>query len=600
MEDFKYDFGGYATRNNVRCTDGRTILHGAFHSCNGTVVPLYWNHEHNTPDKVLGHALLEERDDGVYAYGSFNDTENGELAKKLVKHKDIVALSIYANQLQHTGHREVCHGIIREVSLVTAGANPKAFIDTVIAHSSDSVEEGIICTYGALDYDSGTIRHSDDKSDSVVTNVEVSNNTKEEEFNMSEQTRNVIDTLEHADTEETVEDVWNTLSEKQKTIVYALIGQAIEDNNDENNKEDNNMSHNVFDQDTPDTALMHADLVNDIFADMGRYGTLSNSALQHGVENLELLFPDAKYVNKDPYMIKREDGWVSKILNGVHHSPFSRIKSLMADITGDEARARGYIKGKFKKEEVFKLLKRATTPTTIYKKQKFDRDDLIDIADTMDFIPFLRAEMRTMLNEEIARACLIGDGRPSGTDDKISEDNIRPIWTDSDLFTVKVPVTVTANTPDSQKAKDFIKAVIKSRKNYKGSGNPTLYTTEDMVTEMLLIEDTTGRTIYESEAKLATTLRVKEIITVPVMEGAHRDVDGDKHDLAGIIVNPADYYVGADKGGQVAMYDDFDIDYNAQKYLIETRISGALVKPYSAMAIEFVTAGGADDGDIGG
>lgn len=579
--DFNYDFGGYATRNDVRCSDGRIIRKGAFHGCDGEVVSLCWNHEHTEPENVLGHALLEERDDGMYAYCSFNDTEKAELAKKLVKHHDIKALSIYANHLQHTGNREVAHGVIREVSLVMAGANPKAFIDTILMHGDGAEEEGIICHYIEPDYDSGSIQHGEnvENEDNVLTN------TKEE--NAMENNENLM----HSESQDgkTVGEIWNTLNEDQKTVVYALIGQALEENTP--NKEDNNMSHNVFDQDDFDTSLQHADMLDEIFADMKQYGTLQNSALQHGVQNLDMLFPDAKNVNTAPYMIKREDSWVSKVLGGTHHSPFSRIKSLMADITGEEARARGYIKGKFKKEEVFKLLKRSTTPTTIYKKQKLDRDDLIDIADTMDFLPFLRSEMRMMLDEEIARAILIGDGRPSGTDDKIPEDNVRPVWTDADLFTVKVPVTITSSTTDEQKAKAFIKSVIKSRKDYKGSGNPTLYTTEDMITELLLLEDGMGRPLYESVAKLATTLRVKEIVAVTVMEGAKRNVDGDLHELAGIIVNLADYYVGADKGGNVTMYDDFDIDYNAQKYLIETRISGALVKPYSAMAIEYVTAG---------
>lgn len=589
--DFNYDFGGYATRNDVRCSDGRIIRKGAFHGCDGEVVSLCWNHEHTEPENVLGHALLEERDDGMYAYCSFNDTEKAELAKKLVKHHDIKALSIYANHLQHTGNREVAHGVIREVSLVMAGANPKAFIDTILMHGDGAEEEGIICHYIEPDYDSGSIQHGEEPANEPTTpDVDQDENNESKEDSTMD---NANDQMMHADasSDKTVGDVFNTLNDEQKTVVYALMAELLE------SKEDNKMSHNVFDQDDIDTSLQHADMLNEIFADMKQYGTLQNSALQHGVQNLDMLFPDAKNVNTTPYMIKREDSWVSKVLGGTHHSPFSRIKSLMADITGEEARARGYIKGKFKKEEVFKLLKRSTTPTTIYKKQKLDRDDLIDIADTMDFLPFLRSEMRMMLDEEIARAILIGDGRPSGTDDKIPEDNIRPVWTDADLFTVKVPVTITSSTTDEQKAKAFIKSVIKSRKDYKGSGNPTLYTTEDMITELLLLEDGMGRPLYESVAKLATTLRVKEIVAVTVMEGAKRNVDGDLHELAGIIVNLADYYVGADKGGNVTMYDDFDIDYNAQKYLIETRISGALVKPYSAMAIEYVTAGAATASD---
>ncbi|MDD2298536.1 MAG: HK97 family phage prohead protease [Fermentimonas sp.] len=567
-----FDFSGWATRNNLKCSDGRTILKDAFKHHNGKTVPLVWNHQHNDPLNILGHALLENRDDGVYAYCKFNETESGKNAKLLVEHGDVSALSIYANQLKQQG-LNVLHGAIRELSLVLAGANPGAFIDAVIRHGEESDEEAIIYTGENI-----SMYHAEDK--------------KEEEKLVKEDSKN-----EKKENEETVADVFETLNEKQKTVVYAMIGQALEENDEPEDNNNNNdskggdkvMKHNVFDKEDTicEDVLSHAD-TEAIFANVKRYGSLRDAVLAHGIENIDYLFPDAQNVTNTPQFIQREMGWVQKVMNGVHHTPFSRIKSIFADITEEDARAKGYIKGSFKKEEVFSLLKRTTTPTTIYKKQKLDRDDVVDITD-FDVVAWLKSEMRVMLDEEIARAALVGDGRLSSSDDKVNEQNIRPIWTDSDLYTIKTPVTVAANATADEKAKAFIRAAIKSRKNYKGSGEPTLYTTEDVLTDCLLMEDTTSRVIYDSVSKLATALRVKEIVTVPVMEDLSRTVASDEYTLMGIIVNLSDYNIGADKGGAVNMFDDFDIDYNAQKYLIETRCSGALTKPYSAIALELTT-----------
>lgn len=568
----KFDFSGWATRNNLKCSDGRTIMKDAFKHNDGQTVPLVWNHQHNDPLNVLGHALLENRDEGVYAYCKFNETESGKNAKLLVEHGDVSALSIYANQLKQQGPN-VLHGAIREISLVLAGANPGAFIDAVIRHGEESDEEAIIYTGENI-----SLHHA---SDDKQADENKEDPKKEEPKN------------EKKEDEETVADVFNTLNEKQKTVVYAMIGQVLEenevpeDNNNEESKGGNEtMKHNVFDKEdtSQKDVLSHSDM-EAIFADVKRYGSLRDAVLAHGIENIDYLFPDAKNVTDTPQFIQREMGWVQKVMNSVHHTPFSRIKSILADITEDDARAKGYIKGNLKKEEVFSLLKRTTTPTTIYKKQKLDRDDVVDITD-FDVVAWLKSEMRVMLDEEIARAALVGDGRLSSSDDKINEQNIRPIWTDADLYTIKAPVTVAADATADQKAKAFIRAAIKSRKNYKGSGEPTLYTTEDILTDCLLMEDTTGRIIYDSVTKLATALRVKEIVTVPVMEDLSRTVESTTYNLMGIIVNLADYNIGADKGGAVNMFDDFDIDYNAQKYLIETRCSGALIKPYSAIAIE--------------
>lgn len=567
----EYDFSGWATRNNIRCSDGRTILKDAFKHNDGQTVPLVWNHDHNDPLNVLGHALLENRDEGVYAYCTFNDTDAGRNAKALVEHGDVTALSIYANQLKQQGPN-VLHGAIREVSLVLAGANPGAFIDSIIRHGEESDEEAIIYTGEELVLEHSQNAIVNDKNpDAIKDNFTPPSGNKER----------------------TVQDVFDTLNEEQKTVVYALIGQALDDSNQNENNEkegNDNMKHNVFDQDQKEkeNVLTHADMET-IISEGKRYGSLKDSFLAHtaqyGIDQIDFLFPDAKNVTNQPDFIKRDDSYVQKVLRGVHHTPFSRIKSTHANITADEARAKGYIKGHLKKEEVFTLLKRTTTPTTIYKKQKMDRDDIIDITD-FDVVAYIKAEMRMMLDEEIARAILVGDGRSTSSDDKIPETNIRPIAKDDDLYTIKAPVAVAKDATEDAIAKAFIRTVIKSRKEYKGSGSPTLFTTEDMLTNCLLLEDNNGRIIYDSVDKLATTLRVKEIVPVEVMEGVTRTVSAKNLPLMAILVNLNDYYVGADKGGAINMFDDFDIDYNQEKYLIETRISGALVKPYSAIAFE--------------
>ena len=572
----EYDFSGWATRNNIRCSDGRTILKDAFKHNDGQTVPLVWNHDHNDPLNVLGHALLENRDEGVYAYCTFNDTDAGRNAKALVEHGDVTALSIYANQLKQQGPN-VLHGAIREVSLVLAGANPGAFIDSIIRHGEESDEEAIIYTGEKLVLEHSQHAIVNDKNlDAIKDNFTPPSGDKKDEKS-----------------EKTVKDVFDTLNEEQKTVVYALIGQALDESNQNENNEkegNDNMKHNVFDQDQKEkeNVLTHADMET-IISEGKRYGSLKDSFLAHtaqyGIDHIDYLFPDAKNVTNQPDFIKRDDSYVQKVLRGVHHTPFSRIKSTHANITADEARAKGYIKGHLKKEEVFTLLKRTTTPTTIYKKQKMDRDDIIDITD-FDVVAYIKAEMRMMLDEEIARAILVGDGRSTSSDDKIPETNIRPIAKDEDLYTIKAPVAVAKDATEDAIAKAFIRTVIKTRKEYKGSGSPTLFTTEDMLTNCLLLEDNNGRIIYDSVDKLATTLRVKEIVPVEVMEGVTRTAGAKNLPLMAILVNLNDYYVGADKGGAINMFDDFDIDYNQEKYLIETRISGALVKPYSAIAFE--------------
>lgn len=577
-----YDFSGWATRNDLKCADGRTIRRDAFKHNDGDVVPLVWNHQHDDPFNCLGQATLENKPEGVYAYCSFNNSESGKQARELVMHGDVKALSIYANHLsQNKRTGDVFHGDIKEVSLVLAGANPGALIEDIIQHSDDDDgdEQAIIYAGGAFDLE---IRHSDIP--------------KEEPMNSDEKLIHADpEPAEENDTEETIGDILSTLNEKQMNAVYAIVGQALEDGgatDDENDDEegDTEVKHNIFDNDTADQSnvLQHADM-EAILADGKRYGSLRESALAHGIDGIDTLFPEPKNLNTPPDWITRKMDWVSKVMSGVHHTPFSRIKSMYADLTADEARAKGYIKGKLKKEQVFTLLKRTTTPTTIYKKQKLDRDDVIDITD-FDVVAWLKTEMRFMLDEEIARAILVGDGRDGSSDDKINEMNIRPIWTDSDLYTIKATVTKKAGATEDDMAKAFIRTAIKSRKDYRGSGEPVLFTTEDMITNCLLLEDTTGRVIYDSIDKLRTVLRVREIIAVPVMEGLTRtDADDSKvHSLMGIIVNLNDYNVGADKGGAVNMFDDFDIDYNAQKYLIETRCSGAMIKPYAAIAIESV------------
>lgn len=573
-----YDFSGWATRNNIKCSDGRTILRDAFKHNDGQTVPLVWNHQHNESANVLGHAVLENREEGVYAYCTFNDTEAGKNAKLLVEHGDVTALSIYANKLKQNGGN-VMHGTIREVSLVLAGANPGAFIDNVIRHGEDCEDEAVIYTGEEL-----VLQHADDQNN---------NNDDKGDAGMDNKG------------EKTIQDVFDTLTEEQKNVVYALIGQALEDQSmaqsglDDDYLEfggDEEMKHNVFEgRETEKENVLSHDAMETILKDAKRYGSLKESFLAHaetyGIKDIEWLFPDAKNVNMPPDFIKRDDSYVQKVMRGVHHVPFSRIKSMHADITADEARAKGYMKGKLKKEEVFTLLKRTTNPCTIYKKQKLDRDDVVDITD-FDVVAWLKMEMRMMLDEEIARAILVGDGRMSDSDDKINEQCIRPIATDADLYCVKAKVSVAAAATEDEIAKAFIRTVIKSRKEYKGSGSPTLFTTEDVLTNCLLLEDKNGRIIYDTVDKLATALRVKEIVTVEVMEGAKTKVETQDKPLMALMVNLVDYYVGADKGGAVNMFDDFDIDYNQQKYLMETRCSGALVKPYSAVAVALDKAQG--------
>ena len=556
----KYDFSGWATKNNLKCSDGRTILKDAFKHNDGQTVPLVWNHQHNDPLNVLGHALLENRESGVYAYCKFNDTEHGRNAKHLVEHGDITALSIYANQLKQKGGN-VEHGTIREVSLVLAGANPGAFIDSIIRHGATSDEEGVIYTGENIE-----LLHSED-------------NKEEDEVAEGK--------------EKTVRDVFDTMNEEQKNVVYALIGQALEGKNVEHSEINQNggedeMKHNVFENEnvkgTNDNELTHSEMQL-ILKDAKRYGSLRESCLQHGIEHIDepgYLFPEFKNLNREPEFVGRDMGWVGKVMSSVHRTPFSRIKSLQADIREEEARALGYMKGNLKKEEVFTLLKRTTDPQTVYKKQKLHRDDVLDITD-FDVVAFIKKEMRMMLEEEIARAILIGDGRLPDSDDKIQDNHIRSIANEEDLYCIKFDVKPAEATPEA-KAKEMIRSALRARKDYKGSGEPTLFTSESVLTEMLLLEDANGRVIYDSVAKLATALRVKEIVTVPVMEGA-QNKDKTKNVL-GIIVNLRDYNVGADKGGAVSMFEDFDIDYNAQKYLIETRCSGALIKPFSAIVLQ--------------
>lgn len=591
-----YDFSGWATRANLKCSDGRTIMKNAFAHNDGQVVPLVWNHQHDDLNSVIGKALLENRDEGVYAYCKFNDTETGQTARLLVKHGDVNSLSIYANQLKQN-MSNVIHGNIRELSLVLAGANPGAYIDSVIMHGEESSEEAIIYNGEEL-----SLYHSEEGA----TVKDILGTLTEEQMNavyyvIGELVGDDEDMTHSDESEEAyVKEVLDTLDDDQRAAVEELIEDVLEDIDDNDDEEyeeyeeyedeesqggQDSMKHNVFDgQETMTGAELSHSQMQSIISDAKRYGSLKESFLAHaddyGIEQIEWLFPEARNVTNQPTFIQRDMGWVTKVMGAVSKNPFSRIKSMFADITEDEARAKGYMKGNYKKEEVFSLLKRTTTPTTVYKKQKLDRDDVVDITD-FDVVSWLKGEMRMMLDEEIARAILIGDGRLNSSDDKIKEDCIRPIVKDEDLFNIKAKVTVKSAATDDEKAKAFIRAAIKARKNYKGSGEPTLYTTEDIVTDCLLLEDTTGRTIYESVQQLATKLRVKEIVIVPVME--NQEVDSKP--LMGVIVNLNDYKVGADKGGAINMFDDFDIDYNQQKYLIETRCSGALVKPYSAITL---------------
>lgn len=575
MDKSKYDFGGWATKNDIVCSDERVIKQDAFKHQDGHTVPLVWNHNHTDIETVLGHALLENRKEGVYAYCSFNETERGKMAKEHVRHGDICALSIYANKLKQNG-KEVIHGDIREVSLVLAGANPGAFIDTIIAHSDDADEEAIIYNPN----EELTLYHSE---------TEKETNTMENETNTTQTQDDVIAMADGNNKEETIQDVFDTMNEKQKAVCYALVAQALEEAENKNSEEGKKMSHNAFEDNNnqttnQDTELLHAEIL-DAIKDGKRMGSMREAFLEHGITDVGNLFPEVKPVSNQPETIKRRDDWVAKVMGAVKHTPFSRVKSTAINITADEARAKGYVKGEQKVSEVVTALKRSTTPTTVYKLQKMDRDDVLDITD-FDVIMWLKNEMRDMLNEELARAFLIGDGRSSDSNDKINEQNIRPILGDNEVYTIAKTLEKESGDDEYVFAKKFIRNVIKSRKEYKGSGNPTMYCTEDLLTDMLLIEDTNGRVIYDSVDKLATALRVKEIVSVPVFENHVRTSGGYDYTLMAIVVNLADYNVGTDRKGEITMFDDFDINYNKYEYLIETRCSGALVKPYSAITFE--------------
>ena len=614
----KFDFGGYATKNDLKCADGRTIRKDAFIDCDGMNVPLVWAHKHDDPARILGHAILENREDGVYTYGSFNDTESGRNAKELVRHGDVRALSIYANQLVQKGG-DVIHGMIREVSLCLAGANPGARIEELsFEHSIDEDCEDFeallfngenIVIEHAEEADSAkeeAVEHTEDNDSANEEVIEHAEKEKKEEAPVAEETKK--------ESEKTVKDVFDSMNEEQKNVVYFMIGQALE--NEKSDEEEKEVSHNLFENNGGNEEyLAHAamtDAIETVIKDGQRYGSLRKSyehhmqeggALAHaidttgltvpdvtnaaykvnpgyGINGLEYLFPEARELNDLPEFIKRDTTWVDFVLNGVKKTPFARVKTTFANITEDEARAKGYLKGKMKKEEFFSLMKRETTPTTIYKKQRFDRDDLIDLAKPQ-VVAWVKTEMRMMLNEELARAILIGDGRLASSDDKIFEDKIRPIVSDENFFTIKETVPTGGGT-DEEIAKNLIKAAVRARKNYKGTGSPLFFTTESWLTEMLLAEDSIGRRLYETKASVAAAMRVRDVVPCELLEN-YTDANG--RELIGIIVNPIDYNVGTDKGGEVNMFDDFDIDYNQFKYLIETRCSGALIKPYSAIAL---------------
>lgn len=584
MAKFDYDCSGWATKANVRCYDGLTIAQDAFRECDGRVVPMVYNHDHGDIGNVIGHCLLENRPGGVYAYAKFNDTDAGKTARACVENGDLNAFSIFANGLQKVG-KTVKHGFIREVSLVLAGCNPGALIDEVIKHSADEDYEG---GEAFIYNDPGlSLTHGMDPDGNPLEELEHSadDGKIQEEAKMAEKETNG----------KTLEDVYNSMTDEQKECCHALVGLAMEEaeggDGEDNGEEDETVKQNVFDKDTHETVLKHSiDEINGIVKTAKSHGTMKQAfedamdadELAHSIDNVEWLFPEDHVLDTPPKIIDRDQTWVGVVMGGVHHIPFSRFKSQFADLTEDDARAKGYIKDNFKKEQVFGLLRRSTSPTTVYKKQKMDRDDVIDIT-SFDVVAWLKQEMRAKLNEEIALAILFGDGRPAASEDKIDENCIRPIYNDQDLFTIKTQVTATGKTVE-EKYKELIKAVLRSRKEYKGSGTPTAFMSEDALTEMLLLEDTIGHPLYADEAALARKLRVAKIVTVPRMEGMKGAKGGD---LACLIVNLTDYTVGADKGGAVSMFDDFDIDFNAMKYLIETRCSGALTTPYSAIAVEF-------------
>jgi len=616
-----YDFSGWATKAGIKCKDGRTIMKNAFAHNDGKTVPLVFNHIHDDISNVVGHAVLEARPEGIYTYGYLNGTSSGKDAKEQLRHGDIKYLSIYANHLTERSNGEVLHGDIKEVSLVLAGANPGAMIDVpYIEHGEDMDDfEGIIYTdeelYLAHSEDDGKKKKKrppfeeedtededidDEEDEDIDSNEPTSESDEDETEDDEEEEKKRKKTMKHSDNEKTVQDVVNTMNEEQKKALFFIISQLSNDDKKEEGEEDD-MKHNVFDADTRQGGYLSHDDMAQIFADAKRIGSLKDAVEEHqidgvlahddddmpdpmtatyGIDRIDWLFPEAKMVTgMPPEFIKRKTEWVSDVMGNVHKTPFSRIKSMYANITMDEARAKGYLKGHLKKEEVFTLLRRTTDPQTIYKKQKLDRDDIIDITD-FDVVSWIKSEMRMMLDEELARAFLVGDGRSTADEDHISHDHIRPIYTDKALYSIRVDVPKGGDNMET--AKNMIDAAIRGRKEYKGSGQPTLYTTEDWVTEMLLLEDGIGHKLYKSEQELATTMRVSKIVTVPVMENQSYD----NKDLCGIIVNLKDYNVGADKGGAVNMFDDFDIDYNQYKYLIETRCSGALIRPYSAMVLE--------------
>lgn len=580
-----YDFAGWVTRANLRCTDGRIIMNDAFKGCDGKRVPLVWAHQHNSVEDVLGHMDLENRGEGVYGYGYFNETDSGQNAKELVRNGDVTAMSIYANQLKQEGS-SVRHGVIREVSLVLAGANPGAFIDSVMMHAD------------------GTTYTSEDEAQiytgKVMEVIDMAN--KLEHADQAEEKQETPAAEKPEEGNETIGEIFNTLSDKQKKAVYAIVGSIMDDEDgddeeDDSEEDDADMKHNVFDTETNPMDVISHDEMTAVITDARSRGSMKDAALAHGITNIGNLFPEAQTIEKTPEFYKRDTDWVSVVMNGVHRSPFSRVKSTYADITADDARARGYVKGNQKVEETIAALKRVTTPTTIYKLQKLDRDDVIDITD-FDVVAWIKGEMRMMLDEEIARAILVGDGRSASSNDKINEQNIRPIWKDDEAYTIHHIAKLAKDATQDDVAIAFIRDSVKSRKDYKGSGNPTLFTTEDHLTNMLLLEDRVGRRLYDTVEKLATAMRVSRIITVPVMEGLTRtttsaDVGvtaGTIVQLAGIIVNLGDYNVGADRGGEVNLFDDFDINYNKQEYLIETRCSGAMIRPKGAIALEYYQA----------
>lgn len=578
----KCDFGGYATKASLRCADGLTIQPGAFKGNHGKRVPLVWQHNYDAPDNILGHALLQDRDGDVYTEVYFNNTEMAKTAKELVKHDDIKNLSIAANKLKKRG-QDVIGGDITEVSLVISGANPGAFIDFVnLEHSSsDDTDTGEAIIYTGLDIE---LSHAD-------ADEEPKTSDKDEKPEADE------------DDDRTVQDVLDTLNEDQRNVVAFLLSNAAEAAEElkQSDQEGPSMQHNIFESKDEDdkssgTTLTHSQVAT-IIGDMEKYGTLKDSVLAHageyGIENIDILFPDAKAQNNVPDFIKRKTEWVSGVLSGTHHSPFSRVKTLTADITHEEARARGYIKGNLKKDEFFRLATRAVSPTTIYKKQRLDRDDIVDIT-SFDVVAWIRAEMRMMLEEELARAILVGDGRPAEdpadpgkpNPDKIDESRIIPIYADAELYTHRINVSADLEAGEEPTPEHIMDAVLRSRKYFLGTGTPKLYTTTDVITDSLLLKDGFGHRLYKTEAEVAAAMRVSECVEVPVLEGVRRTAGGKTYELLGIIVNLADYTVGADNGGQVATFDDFNIDYNQYRYLIETRCSGALTKIKSAIVIE--------------